>query len=442
MIERNHAHYYHSWRSVSFCAQSDKQYIGDLRRVLSAPEILVHSEKQVAQEMLSPDMLISALHQVTRPPQENGQIKNKNFAAQDARKEKQRVDSNNNLSSKDEVCIDIPDALLTSNLMIKEKKERECLAVPEINITISSEKGEAASQINAATLQSLIQRHGKNISQALGQKLLSVGISTALREYMSKRGFPALLQQVPASVSVSLGAFALATPIALQLAGIARDTCNGRQTVSSLSARLANLALVSGSIGVLSATVGIAAATHALLAAIFVYVPLRDIIQYLLPLRDNNPPGTNLCASTSSALLYGVNQTLVSEGMNLLSAALQPALERDFAEVCGKALVNTLGETVDEITWRRLNAQFKHNPALHLQWQARARADFTTQTLTDQLLNTIAARAALFGTSYSVAAAAPLMPLLSSLVAGATLGASYVPFIYTHSQSQPAPQKA
>lgn len=435
MIERSHAHCYLSWQNVSVSAGSEQRYIDSLRRVTSAPDILIQVDAPAIEETLSPVSLIQALHQVANTSKENGAVQNKADSSSFSLSEKSGADINNNTSNKEAVYIEIPDALLSSTTMADIKKEHDFPAVPEIKITLSSEKGNAASHIKVATLQSLIQRHGKNISQALGQKLLSVGISTAVREYMTRRGFPALLQPLPASVSVSLGAFALATPIVLQLAGIARDTCNGRQTASSLGARLTNLALMTGAIAALSATVGIGVATNALLAAIFVYVPLRDIIQYFLPLRDNNPPGINLCASASTALLYSVNQTLVSEGMNVLSAALLPALDHDLAEVCGKALVNTVGETVDEITWRRLNAQRKHNSSLRLQWQVRKRHDINPQTLTDQLLNTIAARAALFGTSYSVSAATPLLPLLNSLVTGATLGASYLPFVYNHSQS-------
>lgn len=435
MIERSHAHYYQSWQDVNVSAGSDQQYINSLRRVSSAPDILIQIDAPGVEKTLSSVSLMQVLLQVANTSEESGQMKNNICAATHSRNEKNGVDINNNVSNKESVYIDIPDAFLSSTMMADVKQEYDFPATPEIKITLSSEKGDAASDINTETLQSLVQRHGKNISQALGQKLLSVGISTAVREYMTRRGFPALLQPLPASVSVSLGAFALATPIVLQLAGIARDTCNGRQTASSLGARLTNLALMTGAIAALSATVGIGVATNALLAAIFVYVPLRDIIQYFLPLRDNNPPGINLCASASTALLYSVNQTLVSEGMNVLSAALQPALDHDLAEVCGKALVNTVGETVDEITWRRLNAQCKQNSSLRLQWQVRKRHDINPQTLTDQLLNTIAARAALFGTSYSVSAATPLLPLLNSLVTGATLGASYLPFVYNHSQS-------
>lgn len=279
-----------------------------------------------------------------------------------------------------------------------------------------------------------LQRHGKNIGAVLGRNLFSVAIPTALRELFAKALLPSLTGHRHGVAHVAMGSIAIAIPIALQLLGIARDIHGGTQTRATLSARLANIALITGAGSALVACGGVAAAANALIAAVFIYVPLRDITQYFMQLTDNSSPEINFNGCAKSAIAYTGNQILVSECMDMLAEALQPLLGKVAANMLGKAMVNLAGETVDEISFRGFKAQETHNPAVELHLGLRPPAMINYQTATDQVLNTIASRTSLFAAAFSAVYALPVRGVASSMLIGVILGAAYLPFIYCHAQ--------
>ncbi|MBP2171465.1 hypothetical protein J2125_004657 [Erwinia toletana] len=319
-------------------------------------------------------------------------------------------------------------------------KEETHIAMPEDAISQNAQGLNYLSSASCVRRLDSLQRHGRNFGLALSRNLVSVAIPTALREYVAKNLLPVLLKNAPVSASITMGAIAIAMPVALQLAGIARDLHAGTQTAASLSARLANIALITGAGSALVATAGIALAANALIAAVFIYVPLRDTAQYFLQLSDNSKPGLNLEACGESAIAYSGNQMLVSEGMTLLVRALEPLLGNAVATMLGKAIINTIGETADEMTYRGLSAQAQHNTAVSFDLRVRPLHEINYQTATDRLLTTVAARASQFSSVYSGVNAVPFADVFKSMVIGLMLGVGYIPFFYCHAQAaEPQP---
>lgn len=274
----------------------------------------------------------------------------------------------------------------------------------------------------------------ENTGLALSRNLFSVGIPTALREYVNRGLLKKLFEENPL-VARTLGGAAIGFPIALQLIGIARDLHNGRQSPASLRARLANISLNGLSGAALVASGGLTLAASALIAAVFVYVPLRDFIQYFLRLGDNNSGELHLKATAKSAALYAFNQVAVDQAMDMLSQALVPVIgDSVAANILGRALINIAGETGDELTWREFNAHQENNPCLQFNLGFRRKDEITCQSALDHLCNTLASRASLFSASFSNAYAVPFGGILNSMVIGATLGAGYVPFIFANAQ--------
>ncbi|MCU5775532.1 hypothetical protein N5923_19205 [Erwiniaceae bacterium BAC15a-03b] len=318
-------------------------------------------------------------------------------------------------------------------------RDEICIDIPESVISKYAQNLNYSPPTSYVRRLDFLQRHGRNVGLVLSRNLVSVAIPTTLREYVAKNVLPVLLKNAPVSASVTLGAIAIAMPIALQLAGIARDLHAGTQTAASLSARLANIALITGAGSALVATAGITLAANALIAAVFIYVPLRDIAQYFLQLSDNSKPGLSLEACGKSAIAYSGNQMLVSEGMTLLSRALEPLLGAAIANMLGKAIINTIGETADEMTYRGLTAQAQHNSAVSFDLRLRPLPEINYQTATDRLLTTVAARASQFSSVYSGVNAVPFADVFKSMMIGLMLGAGYIPFFYCHAQAA-APQ--
>jgi len=311
------------------------------------------------------------------------------------------------------------------------------LQKPQLNVRHSGNNYWA--DLHSKENMDALQRHAKNIGKVLSRNMLSVAIPTAMREYMAKNILPLLLRNAPGTANIALAGIALAVPIALQLLGIARDLHAGTQTRASLSARLANIAMITGAGSALVATGGVAAAANALIAAVFVYVPIRDALQYFVKLGDNNKPSLNLSVCSKSAVVYTANQVLVSEGMDMLALALEPLLGKAAANMVGKALVNTAGEAADEITFRTLNASEQENPAVEYSLNIRPADEINLKTGTDLLMNTITARSSLFATTFAAANAVPYAGVLSSIVIGGALGAGYIPFFFCHAQKAPDP---
>lgn len=277
----------------------------------------------------------------------------------------------------------------------------------------------------------------ENTGLALARNLLTVGIPTALREYVNRGLLRQLFAEEPL-IARTLGGAAIGFPIALQLIAIARDMHAGTQTPASLRARLANISLTGLSGVALVATGGLTLAASALVAAVFVYVPLRDLMQYFLRLGDNNSGALHLCATGKTAALYAFNQIAVDQAMDMLSEALTPVVGSSLvANILGRALINIAGETGDELAFREFNAHDESNLNLQFSLGLRRKDEISRQTALNCICNTLASRASLFSASFANAYAVPFGGILNSMVVGATLGAGYVPFIYTHAQRNP-----
>lgn len=282
--------------------------------------------------------------------------------------------------------------------------------------------------------QSCFLQYLENTGLALARNLITVGIPTALREYVNRGLLKKVFEGNP-MLARTLGGVTIGFPIALQLIAIARDINAGTQSPASLRARLANITLTGLSGAAVAATGGLTLAASSLIAAVFVYVPLRDLLQYFLRLGDNNSGEIHLCATGKTAALYVVNQVAVDHAMTMLSEALTPLVGNSVAaNMLGRALINIAGETGDELAYRGFNAQAENNPHLQYHLGFRRKDEITRQTAMDHIFNTLASRASLFSTSFANGFAVPVEGILNSMVIGATLGAGYMPFIYTHAQ--------
>lgn len=306
---------------------------------------------------------------------------------------------------------------------------------PHIIIEIpESELNTVAYREAPESWHAFFQRHVKNTGSILTRNAISVGIPTAAREYVRRSALPALFKRLPQAAQVSLAGVSVAIPVVLQLAAIVRDIKEGTQTPESLRSRLANIALVVGTGTALATTGGLSAAANALIAAVFVYVPIRDLSQYFLQLQDNNKGPLNIKATAFSATAYAGNQIAVDQGMDMLSDALEPVMGKLAANIVGRALVNIGGETLDELTSRGANAYVSNNAELKIDIDFRPRDEITRKTALDQICNTLASRASLFSAAFSGAYAVPVQGILNSMVVGGILGAGYIPFVYSHAQ--------
>lgn len=315
-----------------------------------------------------------------------------------------------------------------------DKPEHTVIDMPVFDEDITSDANPNAKEMGA--WRTFLQRHIWNVETVVTRNLISVGVPTTAREYARRSVLPALFENLPMAARTTAGGVAAALPIVLQLAGVVRDIRAGTQTPESLRARIANIMLVAGTGAALTATGGLSAAANALIAAIFVYVPLRDFSQYFLLLQDNNDSSAKLGPTALSAAAYTGNQIAVDQGMEMLASALEPSMGALTANMVGRALINIGGETLDELTYRGLHAYSSSNPGLEFDLRFRARDKMTRETALDQVLNTLTGRASLFGAAFSGAYAAPIQGLLNSMVVGAILGAGYVPFIYGHAQKR------
>lgn len=306
---------------------------------------------------------------------------------------------------------------------------------PHITIEIpESELNTVAHREAPESWHAFFQRHIKNTGSILTRNAVSVGIPTAAREYVRRSALPALFTRLPQAAQVSLAGVGVAMPVVLQLAAIVRDIKEGTQTPESLRSRLANIALVVGTGTALATTGGLSAAANALIAAVFVYVPVRDFSQYFLQLQDNNKGPLNIKATAFSATAYAGNQIAVDQGMDMLSDTLEPVMGKLAANIVGRALVNIGGETLDELTSRGANAYVSNNAELKIDIDFRPRDEITRKTALDQICNTLASRASLFSAAFSGAYAVPVQGILNSMVVGGILGAGYIPFVYSHAQ--------
>lgn len=268
-----------------------------------------------------------------------------------------------------------------------------------------------------------------NFRAVFSRNLASVGLSTAAREVVRHGVLSHLSTIAPAAVTTA-GVISGLLPVLLQFAGLATDVYQGRQTVQSNCARLANIAMVTGAMAGLACSGGLAAAAPALISAFWVYVPVRDLCQYFLTLHDNATPAPILPAIACAAGAYAVNQTLVCLSMAYVADALS-ALGPITANVVSATSLNIFGETVEHITCRQLHAYFTDTEALQIHCHLRSGDDINWQSVGDLVTIPIASRSSLFASTYANTFAIQGDSLVQSVTAAGSLALGYPMFIYS-----------
>lgn len=289
----------------------------------------------------------------------------------------------------------------------------------------------ASEQPQARSFQTLT-----NIGTVAARTFASVGVPTATREILRRM----VLAPLAASAPTTLNAVAVACgtlPLALQIGALAYDCYQGRQTTQSVCARLGNMLLAGGSMAGLIYSGGLSAAAAPLISAVLVYVPLRDVIQYFLPLSDNVTPEALLPAVTSAAGAYALNQTVVSLSMTELADLLTPLVGPVTANVIAATLINIGGETAEHMTYRQLTAYFTGEAALQIECHLRTPDEITWHSVMDTFTTTFACRSSLFTAGYANSFAIQGDSLLNSATIGATLGAGYPLFVYSAERGDP-----
>lgn len=201
---------------------------------------------------------------------------------------------------------------------------------------------------------------------------------------------------------------------------------------TSAISRIAGMLLVTWSSYQLIVNDQIASVAPALIPAEFVYVLTRDIIQFLLPLTDNSSVPFGVKTTLLAAGAYGINQILVYILMSYGAAQLMPFFSIVAANAIARAIVNTLGEVADELTYRYLNALLSGNRCLRLNWRRRQTSDITRRTIIDTCVTTLAARATLFSASYGYVELYASNKITTSFLIGLMSIVGYLPFIGNH----------
>nr|WP_310616488.1 hypothetical protein [Pantoea cypripedii] len=268
-----------------------------------------------------------------------------------------------------------------------------------------------------------------NFRTVFSRNLASVGLSTAAREVVRHGVLSHLSTVAPAAVTTA-GVISGLLPVLLQFAGLATDVYQGRQTAQSNCARLANIVMVTGAMAGLACSGGLAAAAPALISAFWVYVPVRDLCQYFLTLRDNATPAAVLPAVICAAGAYAVNQTLVCLAMAHVADSLA-ALGPVTANVVSATSLNIIGETVEHITCRQLHAYFTDAGALQIDCHLRSGKEINWQNVSDLITIPIASRSSLFAATYANTFAIQGGDFVDSVTAAGSLALGYPMFIYS-----------
>jgi len=324
-----------------------------------------------------------------------------------------------------------------------EQEHHEILNIPEIvgrralEKTLFSSAGfkEIVMDMPGPSLSEASVQMLENIFLILARNFVSVGGATAAREFLRELVIPFCEEKSPSMVLAAAGG-TLALPVALQLLGLARDFHAGTQTKETLYARVANIVLGILTAAGLMVSGGFVAAAASLICAVLVYVPLRELSQYFLCLRNNNA-GSGIRASCCAASAYVLNQSGVGMAMDRFVSG-------SAMDIFIRSGLNVMGESADEIINAKFNANFnalsQGNAVLKYELGIRKQAEMTKQTMGDQVLNLFAPRAGLFGAACAgtyAASAAGIVGFPLILVFSALLGVGYVPFVYTSAQQAP-----
>lgn len=278
---------------------------------------------------------------------------------------------------------------------------------------------------------------GKNVTNVLMRNAVSVGLPTAIREGLRH----AISEAFSDTVKIGLGGAAILMPLVLEIVGAYRDSQNGTATATTMASRAVKGTLVLAA-GIAAVSTGmLAAAGPALATATFLYAPLRDLVQYFLQLRDNNPDGINAAATVLSAGIYGINQTLVFQAMTTLVTAFEPEMGKAAANAAARAIMNIIGETLDEFTYRGLTNCFAGRSlgSLDITLSCRSFSEINASTAADQVFNSNAGRSGLCVTALATAFALPWHAgWANSAATAASLSTGYPCFIYGHDQRRPS----
>ncbi|MCW2485101.1 hypothetical protein J5069_04230 [Candidatus Symbiopectobacterium sp. NZEC127] len=291
---------------------------------------------------------------------------------------------------------------------------------------------------NAESLKQRGERYASNMGAVLLRNSLSVAVGTGIREYVRRGALSETFANLPRSSLALISSIIIATPLVLHLSGLARDYFSGGLNGSVFMGRLSSLLFVAVTGMCLWYSNNFEHAALLLVAGL-AYVLLRDIAQFIFPLRDNNSDQLSLAAVTASGILYSGNQTMVDIGMDIATNALSGSMSGLMANIVGRSAVNLIGEFGDEFCYRGINAFRKKNPALNVTLAMRNKEDFTRKAIMDCTLNTIASRASIIVSAYAAASALPFGGYAASAIVGSTMGTAYAGFAYAHNQNRKNP---
>ncbi len=337
-----------------------------------------------------------------------------------------------------------------------------------------------------------LSRHGTNLALSATRNVASVAVPTYLRELSRRTIFQQMAQASTAAGVVGAVVTGGVLPIGLQIAGLVRDNQNRTQTMLSVGSRVAQIMVTGSTLVALAATGGapaLAAAAPALMAANLVYTPLRDAVQYNLRLRDNTNSSNERPMSTGATLIaagaYVPNQIAVGYAMDRLSDALTPSttaggnsstalstseqpltafstseqplttsfattnkppgswnesLAKGLGNSLGRAIVNHVGETADDMVSRYtqagLNGTTDGNP-ISFSLDLRPASERTWNAVANHVSDYHASRsnlfASAFNTAYMVDALGGNEHVVNGAV-GAVLGMLYPTFVMSSSR--------
>lgn len=298
----------------------------------------------------------------------------------------------------------------------------------------ATQENRASGEVaNVESLQQRGERYANNMGAVLQRNSLSVAVGTGIREYVRRGALSETFANLSRSTLALISSIIIATPLVLQLSGLARDYCSGGLNVSVFMGRLSSMLFVAVT-GMCLWYSNNFENTALLLVAGLAYVLLRDTTQFVIPLQDNNSDQLSLAAVAASGILYTGNQMAVDIGMDVASNALSGSMGSLMANIVGRSAVNFIGEFGDDFCYRGINAFQKRNRALDVKLAMRHKEDYTRKAIMDCTLNTIASRASVTISAYAAASALPFGGYVASAIVGVTMGFAYPGFAYAHNQ--------
>lgn len=289
--------------------------------------------------------------------------------------------------------------------------------------------------VSNESLTQRLARYSNNTGSILKRNVLSVAVSTAIREsIMSNTVSDFFTGNISDETRKIIYYLLIVTPLILQILGFFRDYCNDGLNRAVFLARISNVIFVAATAICLwySGNLGDAALSQ---MAGLTYVLLRDFTQFFYSLTDNTSGDISFTNVLMSSAAYVGIQTAVNYGMGACS---NDALGLP-AGIFSRMAINLGGETLDESIYRGLNSLDARNPPLDVRVARRHKKNITGKAVLDQILNTLASRSALISSAYSVSRALPLGQRFANEIVGGVMGGAYPGFIYAHNQTKTEP---